>query len=47
MRGQILDDIKYLIFNFVTPDVFRDYNSWVSNMNKMKAGETGQTNYEK
>ena len=44
-----LDWTKYF-FKFIicltVPDVFRDYNSWVSNMNKMKAGDAGQNNYE-
>ena len=42
----VRDYILFVIY-LRSPDVFRDYNSWVSNMNKMKAGETGQTNYEK
>ena len=34
---------KFLLWSV---SYFRDYNSWVANMNNMKAAEAGQNNYE-
>ena len=31
---------------YVMSHYFRDYNSWVANMNNMKGGEAGKKNYE-
>ena len=40
--------ITYTYFSFILwlVSYFRDYNSWVANMNNMKAAEAGQNNYE-